>query len=133
MLRSSFRLVVSMLLVSTVAAFAGCKRPAPADPKSADADLVVRAGAPLIEGMSEYHRPIKTRDPGSQRYFDQGMGLAFGFNHAEANRSIRAAHNLDTQSAMCCWGASRMHRLPRSWCVSSMRCICRSGCASRSK
>ena len=104
MLRSSFRLVVSMLLVSTVAAFAGCKRPAPADPKSADADLVVRAGAPLFEGMGEYHRPIKTRDPGAQRYFDQGMVLAFGFNHAEAIRSFRAAQKLDPQCAMCFWG-----------------------------
>ena len=51
MFSSSFRLVVPMLLVSTLAAFAGCKRPAPADPKSADADLVVRADAPLFEGM----------------------------------------------------------------------------------
>ena len=104
MFRPGFRLVVSMLLVSIVAAFAGCTRPAPADPKSADADLVVRAGAPLFEGMGDYHRPINTRDPGAQRYFDQGMVLAFGFNHAEAIRSFRAAQKLDPQCAMCFWG-----------------------------
>ena len=104
MLRSCFRLVVPMLLVSIIAAFAGCKRPAPADPKSADADLVVRAGAPLFTGMGDYHRAITTSDPGAQRYFDQGMALAFGFNHAEAIRSFRAAQKLDPQCAMCFWG-----------------------------
>ena len=89
MLRSCFRLVV----------------PAPgARVRPSIADLVVRAGAPLFEGMGDYHRPIKTRDPGAQRYFDQGMVLAFGFNHAEAIRSFRAAQKLDPQCAMCFWG-----------------------------
>ncbi|HLF09594.1 MAG TPA: hypothetical protein VJA26_00130, partial [Gammaproteobacteria bacterium] len=66
--------------------------------------LVARAGAPLFEGMGEYHRSITTSDAGAQRYFNQGMVLAFGFNHAEAIRSFRAAQRLDDQCAMCYWG-----------------------------
>ncbi len=79
----------------------GCRA---AQPVEADAELIARAGAPLFEGMGEYHRPITTSDPGAQRYFDQGMVLAFGFNHAEAVRSFRAAQRLDPSCAMCFWG-----------------------------
>jgi len=66
--------------------------------------LAQRAGAPLFEGMGDYHMPITTTDPDAQRYFDQGMVLAFGFNHAESIRSFRAAQALDPTCAMCFWG-----------------------------
>lgn len=69
-----------------------------------DAEIVARAGAPLFKGMGEYHRTITTSDPGAQRYFNQGMVLGFGFNHAEAIRSFRAAQKLDPDCAMCFWG-----------------------------
>ena len=69
-----------------------------------DAQLATRAGAPLFKGMGEYHRVIQTKDPGAQRFFDQGMVLAFGFNHTEAIRSFRAAQKLDPTCAMCFWG-----------------------------
>jgi hypothetical protein len=69
-----------------------------------DAELVKRAGAPLFSGIGEFHRVIDTKDPGARRYFDQGMMLAFGFNHAEAIRSFRAAQTLDPTCAMCFWG-----------------------------
>jgi hypothetical protein len=85
----------------------GCAAQQPPDPEAgarARQELVARAGAPLFDGMGSYHRPITTRDPGAQRYFDQGMVLAFGFNHAEAIRSFRAAQRLDDQCAMCFWG-----------------------------
>ena len=66
--------------------------------------LPQRAGAPLFEGMGDYHMPITTADPDAQSYFDQGMVLAFGFNHAESIRSFRAAQTLDPTCAMCFWG-----------------------------
>ena len=75
----------------------------PAEAQDAET-LVARAGAPLFDGMGDYHRTITTADPGAQRYFDQGMVLAFGFNHAEAIRSFRAAQRLDDRCAMCYWG-----------------------------
>ena len=66
--------------------------------------LAQRAGAPLFEGMGDYHMQITTADLDAQRYFDQGMVLAFGFNHAESIRSFRAAQTLDPGCAMCFWG-----------------------------
>ena len=91
------RLVVFAIIAPFVAA-ACSKTP------ETDAQLVARAGAPLFKGMGEYHRVIDTKDSGAQRYFDQGMMLAFGFNHAEATRSFRAAQKLDPSCAMCFWG-----------------------------
>ena len=68
------------------------------------AALIAAAGAPLFDGMGSYHRDITTNSEGAQRYFDQGMVLAFGFNHAESIRSFRAAQVLDPDCAMCFWG-----------------------------
>lgn len=71
---------------------------------SSDAELVTIAGAPLFDGMGDYKREISTSSKGANRYFNQGMVLAFGFNHAEAIRSFRAAQRLDPGCAMCFWG-----------------------------
>jgi tetratricopeptide (TPR) repeat protein len=48
--------------------------------------------------------PITTKDALAQRYFNQGLVLAYGFNHAEAARSFRAAQQLDPNCAICYWG-----------------------------
>ncbi|MGE0590972.1 MAG: hypothetical protein AB7G23_03335 [Vicinamibacterales bacterium] len=87
----------------TAALVAGCAA-TPSPPGEARDQLVARAGAPLFDGLGDWHRDITTADPGAQRYFDQGMVLAFGFNHAEAIRSFRAAQRLDPDCAMCFWG-----------------------------
>ena len=78
--------------------------PATDAPDSLVSDLAQRAGAPLFEGLGTFHMPVTTVDPDAQRYFDQGMVLAFGFNHAESIRSFRAAQTLDPDCAMCFWG-----------------------------
>ena len=86
-------------------ALAGCGGDVDSQSSTAPAQsLAQRAGAPLFEGMGDYHMPITTADPDAQRYFDQGMVLAFGFNHAESIRSFRAAQTLDPTCAMCFWG-----------------------------
>jgi len=90
------------LAVFVILVVAGACRATP-EPETRAA-LAARGGAPLFDGMGDYHRPITTTDPGAQRYFDQGMVLAFGFNHAEAIRSFRAAQRLDPSCAMCFWG-----------------------------
>ena len=68
------------------------------------AGMVAKAGAPLFDGMGAHHHPITTSVPGAQLYFDQGLVLAFGFNHAESIRSFKAAQKLDPNCAMCFWG-----------------------------
>jgi len=60
--------------------------------------------APLLSGLGDFTHPISTDNPMAQRFFDQGLMLAFGFNHAEAERSFREAARRDPDCAMCYWG-----------------------------
>ena len=60
--------------------------------------------APLFKNLGNYHYPISTKNSLAQRYFDQGLILAYGFNHAEAARSFSEAAKLDPNCAMCYWG-----------------------------
>ena len=62
------------------------------------------AGAPLFGDLGAHHYPITTASKAAQRYFDQGLILTYGFNHAEAIRSYREASRLDPDCAMCAWG-----------------------------
>ena len=62
--------------------------------------------APLLEGIGPLHFPISTVEPKAQRYFNQALTLAFGFNHAEAVRSFRAAAALDPTCGICYAGAA---------------------------
>ncbi len=59
---------------------------------------------PLYDGLGSHHMEIATAEPLAQRYFDQGLALAYGFNHAEAIRSFQAAAELDPACALCQWG-----------------------------
>ncbi len=58
----------------------------------------------LHENLGRHHYRISTNIPMAQRYFDQGMILMYGFNHAEAARSFQYAQKLDPTCAMCFWG-----------------------------
>jgi len=62
--------------------------------------------APLLEGMGNLHWPISTESELAQRYFDQALTLAYGFNHLEAERSFREAARIDDTCAICLWGAA---------------------------
>ncbi|HEU5041629.1 MAG TPA: hypothetical protein VFT84_12440, partial [Gemmatimonadales bacterium] len=45
-----------------------------------------------------------TAAPAAQSYFDQGLRLAWGFNHEEAIASFAEAARQDSTCAMCWWG-----------------------------
>lgn len=62
--------------------------------------------APLLEGMGDLHWQISSESELAQRYFDQALTLAYGFNHLEAERSFREAARLDDDCAICFWGAA---------------------------
>ena len=62
--------------------------------------------ARLLEGMGGYRFDIAASDPLAQRYFDQGIVLAWGFNFAEAERSFIEAARLEPDCAICWWGAA---------------------------
>lgn len=72
--------------------------------KYSDAALADKAGAPLLKGLGDHSLKISSNVYGVQRYFDQGLVLAFAFNHAESIRSFKAAQKLDPSCAMCFWG-----------------------------
>ncbi len=59
---------------------------------------------PLYDNLGELSYPITTDNPMAQRYFDQGLRLAYAFNHVEAWRAFRKARQLDPECAMCYWG-----------------------------
>lgn len=60
--------------------------------------------APLLKNLGTLHVPVTTKSADAQRYFDQGMRLVYGFNHAEAVRSFREAARIDPGCAMTYWG-----------------------------
>jgi tetratricopeptide (TPR) repeat protein len=59
---------------------------------------------PLFEGLGDVGRKITTSSPQAQRYFNQGLGWLFAFNHDEAIRSFHHATTLDPKCAMAWWG-----------------------------
>ena len=62
------------------------------------------AALPLFDTFGDLHRDIGTRVPAAQRYFDQGLRMAYGFNHEAAGRAFAEAARLDPRCAMCVWG-----------------------------
>lgn len=60
--------------------------------------------APLFSQLEGIHFPISTNSAQVQQYFDQGLMLSFGFNHAESARSFYEAARQDSTCAMCWWG-----------------------------
>lgn len=62
--------------------------------------------APLFSDLGNHQHPITTKSEMAQKYFNQGLTLAYGFNHAEAVRSFEAATKHDPDCAMCYWGMS---------------------------
>jgi tetratricopeptide (TPR) repeat protein len=74
------------------------KAAAGAAPAAASADQ------PMIAGLGTRSFRISTKSKEAQQYFDQGLRLAWNFNHAEAQRAFQKAQKLDPQCAMCYWG-----------------------------
>ena len=58
----------------------------------------------LLKGTGAWTHPIATANPEAQKFFDQGLNLAYGFNRAEALRSFKKAAELDPHAAMAYWG-----------------------------
>ena len=87
----------SSLALFSIFLFLGCSN-------NSDILLADKAGAPLLNGLGKHSHRISSNVDGVQRYFDQGLIMAFAFNHAESIRSFKAAQRLDANCAMCFWG-----------------------------
>src|SRR6478736_1419748 len=60
--------------------------------------------APKLKGLEGINFKISTTNSEAQEYFNQGMMLSYGFNHAEAARSFFEASRIDSTCAMAYWG-----------------------------
>jgi tetratricopeptide (TPR) repeat protein len=71
---------------------------------SAEGAAADPAAPPLWDGLGTLSYSITTKNEMAQRYFDQGLRLAYAFNHPEAQRAFKKAQELDPNCAMCFWG-----------------------------
>lgn len=62
--------------------------------------------APLFDNLGRYEMKISSSNPWCQKFFNQGIAFTYGFNHAEAQRAFLEAARLDTNCAICYWGAA---------------------------
>ena len=60
--------------------------------------------APRLQNLGSHTFPVSTRNRQAQRFINQGLNLAYAFNHAEARRAFREAARLDPNLAMAYWG-----------------------------
>ena len=69
-------------------------------PHPADAST---SPAPIFD-LGRWHHTVTTASPEAQRYFDQGLNLTYGFNHAQAIAAFEQTAILDPECAMAYWG-----------------------------
>src|SRR5678816_4051557 len=62
------------------------------------------AVAPRLQKVGKHVFPVTTQSEQAQLFMNQGLSLAYGFNHAEAGRAFAEAARLDPNLAMAHWG-----------------------------
>src|SRR5918995_2211393 len=62
------------------------------------------ARAPRLQKVGKHVFPVTTKSEQAQLFMNQGLNLAYGFNHAEAMRAFAEAARLDPNLAMAHWG-----------------------------
>ena len=90
------RLVVALVALSCVAS-----------PLAAQGPAAWTTGEPVPlykTGLGTFTRPISSKIPGAQAYFDQGMQMMFSFAKREAVQSFRESWKRDPDCAICFWG-----------------------------
>jgi tetratricopeptide (TPR) repeat protein len=60
--------------------------------------------APRLQNLGVHTFKVTTKSSRAQLFVNQGVNLAYGFNHAEAARAFAEAARLDPNCAMAYWG-----------------------------
>jgi tetratricopeptide (TPR) repeat protein len=60
--------------------------------------------APRLQNLGIHRFPVSTKVERAQLFMNQGLNLAYAFNHAEAGRAFAEAARLDPNLAMAYWG-----------------------------
>jgi tetratricopeptide (TPR) repeat protein len=100
---NKFNLSCVLLLAVSAGLLFGANRAESAPPPPMD---LAPVGATMLDGLGNHSMPISSRHPETQRWFDQGLALTYGFNHDAAARSFLRATEVDPECAMCWWGAA---------------------------
>lgn len=61
---------------------------------------------PILKGLLSHNFPVTTKSHDAQEYFNQGLVLAYGFDHADAEVSFLEAARHDPDCAMAYWGVA---------------------------
>src|SRR5688500_2706543 len=101
--------VAAALLGSPVATGAAAQTATPShkhydEPKDQPAPAPGAPLAPRLQNLGVHTFPVSTRVARAQQFMNQGLNLAYGFNHAEAGRAFAEAARLDPNLAMAYWG-----------------------------
>jgi tetratricopeptide (TPR) repeat protein len=103
------RIILALTLVGA-AASAQAQTPAPQHKHyvaPADYEAAPAAGKPLaprLQNLGVHTFPVGTTVERAQLFINQGLNLAYAFNHAEAARAFAEAARLDPNLAMAYWG-----------------------------
>jgi tetratricopeptide (TPR) repeat protein len=99
-------LVCSALLAGGFGSTAGAQTPNHQHYQRADAPAAGPGGAlaPRLQNLGTYTFKVTTKSARAQQFVNQGINLAYGFNHAEAGRAFAEAARLDPSCAMAYWG-----------------------------
>ena len=60
--------------------------------------------APRLQNLGTHVFAVSTKNKQAQLFINQGVNLAYAFNHAESHRAFREAARLDPGLAMAYWG-----------------------------
>jgi pimeloyl-ACP methyl ester carboxylesterase len=106
----------SVFLIIVAAVVAGVPRPASAQTaapghthyeRTAKYNAAPEPGKPLaprLQNLGVHTFPSTTRVERAQLFINQGLNLAYAFNHAESGRAFAEAARLDPTSAIAYWG-----------------------------
>jgi tetratricopeptide (TPR) repeat protein len=56
------------------------------------------------KALGRFTRPVSSKNPEAQAYFDQGFQLMYAYGKQDASRSFREAEKRDPDCAICYWG-----------------------------
>lgn len=108
------RVIVSPFLMAALAVASPAASWATAEKESGQSQILVSGAAQQfdskqqpalrLQNLGKHVFPVSTDNPLAQQYINQGLNLAYGFNHAEARQAFRAAARLDPGLAMAYWG-----------------------------
>ena len=98
--RTAGKLYTLMIVVMAVGLLVSCRE------KAEEKAIFSGQMAPLLEGMGDHHFNVSLKDTLAVKYFNQGIMLAYGFNHKEAERSFRQVAELEPDHPMSWWGVA---------------------------